>query len=764
MRILTALIIALTFNLTWAQDEELLEPEKAFAFSVKVNPDGQVDARWNIADGYYMYRDKYDFEVFGDGVELKSIDYPKGKIKQDEFFGDVEVFTGQAAITISLGGESGLPFKLIAKGQGCNEPIGVCYAPQSYTVDLITATIDTLIPPVTAQVDDDTLKMGSDGNNLNSVERLRNLLGDQLNDQGFLDVDEAFQLELQVIDSSNIQADFKVVDGYYLYKDKINFSADENSRIAPVNMPAGEIKEDEYFDRMEVYKHDFNFDMVLQRRDNERTVTIQVGYQGCADQGICYTPVKKRFTLEFPDLIDSASASEDVAGSPDKLMSSNESLTDTQQKKISTQDDKQTVFWTLVLSFIAGIGLTFTPCVLPMIPILAGVIAGQGEEMTRLRGGMLAIVYVLGTVVTYALIGWVAGVSGEQLQAYFQNVWAIGIMSIIFVLMALSMFGLYDIQMPSFVQSSVQEKTSGLSGTIPMVFVLGIFSALVVGACVSPVLISFLGIAMKQGDPVFGAEIMVSMALGMGVPLIIVGFGAGYLLPKAGKWMDNVKYVFGVLLLAVAIYLLGALPQVPVLLLWAALFIIVGVYLGASRPLAEGVHGWWVFLKGLGTLMLIWGALMLVGSFYGERDPFRPLPNNLTSTASSLQKESNQADDHIFERVENLAQLDEKLAEAKAASKKVMLDYYADWCTDCLRMEKTTLLDPRVQSILQSKYIALQVDVTDPYDKESAMIKKRYNVFGPPAVLFFDRDGRLSKERNFYGYKSADDLILRLNN
>ncbi len=754
MSILARLFLLLITCTAWAQEDELLEPEKAFAFTAVVSENGAIEAQWKIADGYYMYRDKFDFTIESEAVELDNVVYPKGKIKSDDLFGDVEVFTHVADIQVALKGQPGQAFKLIAKGQGCNEPIGVCYPPQSYEVNLTSALLDTLTQPAAAQLLLEKPKMSEANTELDSVEQLRNLLGSTMGGPEFLEVDDAFQLQLQAVDGANIKARFSVTDGYYLYREKIEFSGDSKARVASIGLPAGTIKDDEYFGKMEVYKHDFKAPLVIQRADNlTSTITINATYQGCAEEGICYAPVKKEFTLELPDLIADANAAQ-------ISMASSTIATNQQPADAPAHDNGAGSFWSLIVgSFIAGILLTFTPCVLPLIPILSSVIAGQGEKLTKMRGGSLAIVYVLGTAVAYAIIGWVAGATGEQLQAYFQNPWAIGILTGLFVLMALSMFGLFEIQMPSFIQSSMQEKTQGMSGTWPKVFVLGVVSALIVGACVSPILISFLGIAMQQGDPVLGAEIMFAMALGMGIPLIALGFGAGYLIPKAGMWMDTVKYVFGVMLIAVAIYLLGALPQVPVLLLWAALMIVVGVYLGATQTLPEGVSGWRVLFKGVGTLLLIWGILSLIGGFYGQRDPLKPLPQNLFSSTGSASSQGFQPDRHILTRVDNLDQLDQHLAQAQNQSKLVMLDYYADWCTDCIRMEESTLLDPQVQQILKQDFIALQVDVTDPNDDERAAIKKRYNVFGPPAVLFFDRDGHQVKDKNFYGYKSPADFL-----
>ncbi|MEJ2176752.1 MAG: protein-disulfide reductase DsbD, partial [Gammaproteobacteria bacterium] len=409
-------------------------------------------------------------------------------------------------------------------------------------------------------------------------------------------------------------------------------------------------------------------------------------------------------------------------------------------------------------AFAAGLLLTFTPCVLPMIPILSGVIAGQGDRLTRSRGGILALVYVLGTAATYAVMGAVAGATGEQLQAYFQNVWAIGILAAVFVVMALAMFGMFELQMPAAIQSRLQSSTSKMSGSIPLVFILGLVSALIIGACVSPVLISFLGLAVTKADPILGAQMMFVMAMGMGLPLIALGFGAGYLLPRAGAWMESVKYVFGVMLIGVAIYLLGVLPQIPVLLLWGVFFIIVSTYLGATQSLPAGSSGWHRFGKGFGTVLLVWGIAALVGGFYGERDIFKPLPATLFQAGTAEQTQSG-AEAHLFTQVSDLAELEQEFSRAATENKRIMIDFYADWCVDCIKMDKSTFHDPSVTSILDTRYIALQVDVTDPNDEDTKAIKRKFGVFGPPAVLFFDSLGSPLDSKNFYGYQGPEQFL-----
>lgn len=418
-----------------------------------------------------------------------------------------------------------------------------------------------------------------------AVSELEQLLGGGGSaNQEFLDPDQAFKLDLTAVDPSRLQAAFKVAKGYYLYQNKIKFtSMTPVVQIQDLQFPKADEKNDPYFGKMLVYHQPFSVQMPLRRANPDATkLTVLAEYQGCAEDGICYPPIHKKITLNLASLlvppVQAAHSTVTPAAVVPAVDNAESGLSGTGNKASSYG------FWGFMLAaFGVGILLTFTPCVLPLIPILSSIIAGQGASITRLRGGLLALAYVLGTAVTYAIVGAVAGATGEQLQAYMQNIWTLGFIALLFVLMAMSMFGLFTIQLPGWLQSRLTARTAALQGgTYGVVFVLGLISALIVGACVSPALISLLSVAIVRGDPWFGAELMFVMAMGMGVFLVALGFGAGALLPRAGAWMDQIKYVFGVLMLAVAIYLLRVIPEVPVMLLWAALLIVVGVYLGAK--------------------------------------------------------------------------------------------------------------------------------------------------------------------------------------
>ena len=733
-KVLCSLLIAMAVAPLSAQDsDDLLEPERAFAFSAEVISPEEIMATWQIAPGYYMYLDKFGFDADPSGVAITQVNYPPARTKHDEFFGDVQILEHSARITIALQrsvSDSG-ELLLSARGQGCNEPVGVCYPP-------ITQTVTLALPAVTPPK----------SNTVNSVADLQQLLGVAASGPEFLDVDDAFVLKVNADGRDMLRAQFSVAPGYYLYRNKLSFETRGGSALAEHTLPPGKRKQDPYFGEVEIFATDFDAQLPIIPETTAQEVILIANFQGCAEQGICYPPVEKTFTIALPQVISNAVASENPTTTVGQQAEADEGQT------VSTR----ALVGYLGAAFATGLLLSFTPCVLPLIPILLGTIVGQsGTRRGRATG--LSVVYVLGTVATYAAIGAVAGATGEQLQAYFQNIWAIGAIALILGLMALSMFGFYEIQMPSALQSRLATGSQGLRGSVWMVFILGAASALIVGACVSPLLISVLSIAILNANPWIGAALMSSMAIGMGVILVVAGAGATWLIPRSGLWMERVKQAFGVMLLGVAVYLLGAIPAIPVLLLWATLFIITGVYLGAGRTLAADASGWAVFFKGLGIVLLVWGILAMIGGFSGNRSIMAPVSFSSLIGASGGTSEEKAVH---FESINSLVALDEALAEAKTTDKKVILDFYADWCTDCVRMEKTTFRDPLVTTALGG-YRLLQVDVTDPDDPGGTAIKKRYGVFGPPAILFFNADSREYQSERRYGFIGADVLVALLN-
>ena len=418
----------------------------------------------------------------------------------------------------------------------------------------------------------------------------------------------------------------------------------------------------------------------------------------------------------------------------------------------------QTTLGILLGAFISGVLLTFTPCVLPMVPIVSSIIAGQGKEVTKTKAVMLAVSYVLGTAVTYALMGALAGATGEQLQSYFQNVWAIGAMTIVFVLMALSMFGLFTIQLPSFIQSRINASSQGIQGgNMGMVFVLGMISALILGACVSPVLISFLSVAISTSDATLGALTMFFLALGMGVPLILIGFGAGYLVPKAGMWMDKVKYFFGTLLLAVAIQIFSYLELVNPLMLWGVYFVGIAIYLGATQRLSLKAHGWQKLQKVVATVFLIWGTILLVGAGYGQTNLYHPLPVT-TVSVEDANGNAKLSGAFPFEEMGSITAYEIKRRKAMDEGKTMIIFFHTDTCPVCQHLRDTTFKDQRVQEKLKNDYVAVGVNISNTSDKKIVELKKKFQVFGPPGFVFLNAEGEVLEDEKFYGYQEPEEF------
>ncbi len=736
-------------------NENLLEADQAFHLSTRTVNGGMLEARWKIAPDYYLYRDKFKFEAI-EGATLRNPVFPRGKKKQDPLFGEVETYTKSVKVRLPFERNEGArSVRLRITAQGCNEPVGVCYPP-------IVKEVDFKLPPLKATRVPVAAAAATPAGEVRSLKDLTRPAASLDGGAEPVDPEKAFMVNIAARGGEALLAHIDIADCCYLYRDKVKFeltAADGSAlpadvRLGGYDLPAGKIKTDEFIGKTEIYENGFEVTLpIAGGAAPDRDMLLHVTYQGCSEKGviICYPPVTKKFGVQFRGgALSVAAGPETAAASP-----AGNQTRDTGKLMIA-----------VLAAFGAGLLLTFTPCVLPMVPILSGIIVGQGDtHISKWRGGMLSYSYVLGTAVTYTAAGILAGLSGEQLQSYFQNPWAIGTFSTVLVLLALSLFGFYDLQMPGFIQSHLHHRTHHMKGgSYVGAFILGLVSALIVGACVSPVLISALGAAITSKDPVLGGAIMFSLAHGQGAILVALGVGASFLLPKIGKWMDSVKHLFGALLIAVAIYLLGYLPQVPVLFLWATLLIVSAVYLGATQSLPENAGGWRFLWKGTGTVLLIWGGLALLGGFAGHRDILNPLP--LSSFVSGTMPGAGDARpvtaERLFDRVGSLSDLENRLAAAKTAGKPVILDYYADWCTDCLRMEKATFVDPRVREELRNRFVLLQADVTDPNNPEGKAIKSRFGVYGPPAMLFFAANGEEHRELRTYGFRNVDEFLALL--
>lgn len=592
-------------------------------------------------------------------------------------------------------------------------------------------------------------------------------------EDALLDPQEAFKYSASVLDAHNIEARFQVAKDYHLYRDKVKFEVTTKGvALGSVQLPPGKVEEDAIFGRTVVYRDDVRIRLPLSRIDpNIREITLKAVSQGCADVGVCYPPQTHETLLELPAL-KSSLPGQVVGDSPQDDASLLERKTAPDAgpaATTSTQSETTRIenlfkggsFW-LIVSFFFGAGLllALTPCVFPMIPILSGIIAGQGQQLTKTRAFVLSLSYVLGMAITYALVGIAAGLSGSLLSAALQNPWILSSFALIFVVLAFSMFGFFELQLPNAIQSKFSNASNKMKGGSTIgVFVMGALSAVIVGPCVAAPLAGALLYIGQTHNVWLGGSALFAMALGMGVPLILVGISAGALLPKAGGWMHTVKSFFGVLLLGVAIWLISpVIPDVLNMFLWAALLISSAIYLGAIDPLPAKSGGFAKFWKGVGIIALISGASILIGALSGGRNILQPLANLSVSVAGAASG-ANAHESMKFVRVNNVADLENHIKQS--SGRHVMLDFYADWCVSCKEYEKFTFSDPRVKEKLATA-VLLKVDVTANTDADKELLR-RFSLFGPPAIIFFDKMGGEVKASRVVGYLPPDKFLDNLN-
>ena len=583
------------------------------------------------------------------------------------------------------------------------------------------------------------------------MDRINNLTVSKQPD--FLKPDDAFRLEVKASDANTLQASFSVTPTYYLYRNKVSFTTkDSNVKIVSVTLPKGEIKHDPNFGETEVFHHSFQGLIALNRTGKAATAfTLDAVYQGCSEEGLCYPPITKALHVSLPAVAavqNTAPLMSESAQPPSQPVSE-----DSKIAKLFRDGN----FW-LIVSFFFGAGLllSLTPCVFPMIPILSGIIVGRGHKITHKHAFLLSLAYVLGMAITYAAAGVAAGYSGNLISNALQTPWVLGSFAALFVLLSLSMFGFYEFQLPTALQSKLSDTSNRLhGGHISGVFAMGALSAIIMGPCVAAPLAGALLYIGQTHDAVLGGVALFVMSLGMGVPLLLVGSSAGVLLPKAGAWMESVKQFFGVMLLALAIWIIQPLLPVSVeMLLWAALLIFSAIYLRALDALPHNAGGWHRLLKGIGLFALLLGTAYLVGALSGAKDILRPLGN--VGHAASLETASLQ-----FSRVKDIADLDQRIAQVRG-KQTVMLDFYADWCISCKELERFAFSDPTVKAKLKP-VLLLQADVTANSEADKALLK-RYGLFGPPGILFFDTNGKEVADFRVTGYQDTAQFLKTLQN
>ncbi len=739
MRTLLPLLL-LIFPFSPLVGEEPLPPDEAFRFHAEIIDATTVRAQWTLAPGYYLYRHRIRFESGTEGITLGEPSLPKGKEKNDEFFGDIETYYEKLVVEIPIERNPNSPdtLTLIAHSQGCSEPLGLCYPPHEQHVTLSLPPPSRLLTKESSDKPAPLLAWGED-----------------TGDEALLEPDRAFSLSTDVTETGQVTARWQIADGYYLYKDKFQFAVIEpqGATAGPPQLPPGKKKNDEFFGEMEVYYHQVEVTIPVAGLPPGKStpVTLEIRYQGCSETlGVCYPPINKQIALEL-----SPAEGMKTPAVPQPIPAGETTLSE--QDSLANSIATGSTLLIVATFFGLGLLLAFTPCVFPMIPILSGIIIGQKGEMSTRRAFLISLVYVLAMAFTYTIAGVIAGLFGENLQATFQNPWILVTFSLIFVLLALSMFGFYDLQMPSFLQSKLTEVSNRQrAGSYTGVAVMGFLSALIVGPCVAAPLMGALIYIGQTGDAVLGGLALFALSLGMGTPLLAIGTSAGKLLPKAGPWMDAIKAVFGVLLLAVAIWMLERiLPPATSMVLWATLFIISAIYLGA---LDSSAPGWPRLWKGIGVILLIYGALLLTGAAAGGKDVMQPLRGILISGGGGTSETAHLS----FKRIKSVEDLKREIATASRQGRPVMLDFYADWCVSCKEFEKYTFTDPAVIATLRAAdTLLLQADVTVNDATDKALLR-HFGLIGPPAILFFGPDGQEQRQHRVIGFMDAESFHTHL--
>lgn len=567
----------------------------------------------------------------------------------------------------------------------------------------------------------------------------------------FLMPDEAFQPKITKKSESVHIVTVGLGKEIYLYEDKtkiidLNKNDGIDLHVKPLT------KSIMHHDEM-AYLEPPSFEVTLVNsgaKGQVNEVKIGLEYQGCSEKGLCYNPMEKEFVVSADELTLKAIESQEAAPVQGAI---------SQTDEIAQTLKSGNILVVLAMFFGFGLFLAMTPCVFPMVPILSSIIVSQGEGMTAKRGFFLSLIYVLAMSVAYTLAGVLAGLFGANIQAALQDPFVLTAFALIFVALAFSMFGFFEIGIPHKWQTKLSKQSDKASsnGGVIGVAIMGFLSALIVGPCIAPPLAGALIYIGQSGDALLGGAALFVMSLGMGVPLLIIGLGAGKFMPRPGGWMNNVSKTFGVMMLGIAIWMLSrVLPEWTTMLLWAFLFIVSSVYMGALEKLRGDQHGVNALVKGFGVIFLIYGTFLFYGAFLGATNPLNPFEkanlhvnsNTFSTTASSS-----------FITIHSIAELDVQLS--KAQGKRVLVDFTARWCTSCKELEHVTFKDDAVIAKMR-EFVLIKADVTKNSEQEKALMKK-FGIFGPPAILFFDENGQKIAGKDIVGYKSPEAFLELLN-
>ncbi len=730
-------------GLAWgaAPEQDILKPEQAFRYAVSATADALL-VRWSIEPEHYLYQERMSFESRTPGVTLGPPVMPEGELHQDEYFGTMHIYRGLAEVRLPLATRSpGTDSVALAiKSQGCADA-GLCYPPQVWVTKV------SLDPAGSAPV----------------AGRLGRLLSGIATGTGPKDeplpVLQAFRYRTELTDPFTLKVLWTIAPGYYLYRHTLGAETRSTAvQLGPPVLPPGLPKVDEEFGDTLVFYDEATMTVPLRRSGPAAlSLPLTIRFQGCKEDSLCYPPQAKATTVELP------AAQIAPEGAPTGA-SSTQAAPESEQDRLFTLIRDGSLL--AVMAMFAGLGLllSFTPCCLPMFPILSGIIVGHGNRdgspLGSAKAFLLSLSFVLGMAVTYTLLGAIFAAAGSQVQAAMQQpAVTIGV-ALLFVALAMSMFGLFDLQIPASWQTrlnsiSGQQKSGSFIGA----GIMGIISAAVITTCVTPPLVAALTVIAKTGDVARGALALFALGIGMGIPLLAIGASAGRLMPKAGAWMVSVKAAFGLMMLAMAVWMLDRLwPGTITLALWAVLLVIGGVFLGAFAPV-DGTSAMSRKLgKGFGIVAVLYGGALLVGALAGSEDALRPLQfaNTPNVPGAARNSESGTA----FTRIKTVADFDQAIARATAEGRPVLLDFYADWCVSCKEMEKYTFPDPAVQAALANTLL-LQADVTG-VDADDQALMQRFGIIGPPTIVFFSADGTEQTSRRIVGFKPAAEFAAHL--
>lgn len=713
---------------TVVAEDELLSPEQAFKLSATALSADKIEVNWEIADGVYLFRDNIHFESKTKNTQLSEAVFPATENRHDETVGDLAIYRHSLKVLIPFNANGASAIQLQIRFHGCSDK-GICYPPQTKILDI-------------------TLPVAAPATKPNALEQLISGLKFKSSKAELLPPDQAFQFFATVKNSNTLSVEWRIADGYYLYREKISLELINATGISlgSYSIPHGTAKHDEAFGSVEIFHDELRFDLPVIRSDKKpQTISLQAAFQGCADRGVCYPPMNQKVDLELPAVETTALPASAKASMPLS-----------EQDKI-VQSLQQDSLWVTLLSFLGfGLLLSLTPCIFPMIPILSGIIVGHGNHITTTRAFFLSLSYVVASAFAYTVFGVLAALFGSNLQTTFQQPWIIALFSAVFVILSLSMFGFYHLELPNAIKtrlhnSSVKHQDGSLLGAA----IMGALSSLIVGPCVAAPLAGALVFIGQSGDVFLGGSALFALGFGMGVPLLLLGASAGKLLPKAGEWLNSTQAVFGVIMLAVAVWMLERiLPAQIIMLLWAMLLILPAIYLGAVEPLPANCPGWRKLWKGVGLMMLGYGLILLIGFSMGNSNPLKPLQAQTISNTKATESEL------AFETVSSVEELENELKQANSHHRPVMLDFYADWCISCKEMEAYTFTDPEVKKALAG-FVLLRADVTNNSDDDKALLTK-FNLIGPPAVLFFDEHQHENQKLRVIGYQDTETFIKTL--